>query len=373
MEAEARMLSSRGHKVHLIVTSSEGLPEAGLGSRMSVGIKAMWDRAAYRKVRSAIHEFRPGVVHCHNTFPTPSPSIYYAASAEKAAVVQTLHNYRVFCINALLYRDGHTCSECLGRPPWRGIVHRCYRESMAASAAVAAMIMWHRVTHTWEAQVDRYIALTEESRRLMMLAGLPADRIRVKPNFVSPDPGQGAHAGGFAAFVGRLSRDKGVETLIEAWGKHGVGIPLRIAGDGPLRERVQALAARQAHVAYLGQLLPGQVRTFLQDASLLIVPSISPEGMPLVILEAFAVGLPVVASEHPNLKEIVSDAGWFFGAGDAAALSARVREAWHADGAREIKGKAARNAYRVRYSEDSNYGQLCQVYAEAIERNGGAA
>ena len=202
---------------------------------------------------------------------------------------------------------------------------------------------------------------------MMTLAGIPEARIAVKPNFISPDPGVGDHAGKFVLFVGRLSPDKGIETLLEAWETHNLPIPLRIAGDGPIRELVVRFAVRHPDVTYLGQLPPGEVRKLMCDATLLVFPSIAAEGMPLVILESFAAGLPVLASEHQNLIEIVggADAGWFFPPGDAGALSGRVEAIWRVPSEVESRGRAARAAYEAHYMEADNYRQLIGVYESA--------
>src|SRR5205814_1104988 len=161
---------------------------------------------------------RPRVAHFHNTFPLISPAAYYAARAEGVGVVQTLHNFRLLCPNALFFRDGKVCEDCLGRPvAWPGVVHGCYRGSRAASAATAVMTAAHRALGTWRTAVDVYVALTEFSRQKFIAGGLPAEKIAVKANFVYPDPGPGAGAGGYAVFVGRLSAEKGVETLLAAW------------------------------------------------------------------------------------------------------------------------------------------------------------
>src|SRR5206468_2050887 len=175
-----------------------------------------------------------------------SPAAYYAARAEGAAVVQTLHNYRLLCPSATFFREGRVCEDCLGKfAPWPGVVHACYRNSIRASAAVAAMITIHGAAHTWERSVDRYIALTQFSRGKFIAGGLPADRICVKPNFVSPDPGPGAGRGGYALFVGTLVEGKGVLTMLRAWERLPRNLELKLIGDGPLADDVQRSEERR--------------------------------------------------------------------------------------------------------------------------------
>ena len=180
-DAECRMLEEGGHTVVRYERTNLDVPRGVLG-RVRTALGTVWSRRSYREVRELIRRERPDVMHCHNTFPLISPSVYYAAAAEGVPVVQTLHNYRLACLNGYLFREGHVCERCLGRAPWRGVCLRCYRGSLAASATVAAMLLVHRALGTWRRKVTRYIALTEFSKAKFIEAGLPADKITVKPN-----------------------------------------------------------------------------------------------------------------------------------------------------------------------------------------------
>jgi glycosyltransferase involved in cell wall biosynthesis len=189
-----------------------------------------------------------------NFFPLISPAVYYAARAEGVPVVQTLRNYRLLCSNGLFFRDGHVCEDCLGKTlPWPGVIHACYRESRAGTVPVAAMISIHRALRTWTRMVDVYIALTEFARQKFPEGGLPAKRIVTKPNFVHPDPGPGEGQGGYAMFVGRLSSEKGVGTLLEAWERLGGRIPLKVVGDGPLASRMIEASRKPLGIEWLGR------------------------------------------------------------------------------------------------------------------------
>ena len=183
-ETECQMLEDAGHKVVRYETSNQDIPDGALG-RLSVALSTVWSRGAYRAVRALIRNERPDVVHCHNTFPRLSPSVYYAAAAEGVPVVQTLHNYRLACLNGYLFRDGHVCEDCLGRMPWRGVFRRCYRGSRGGSLAVAAMLVVHRLLGTWRRKVTRYIVLTEFAKSKYIEIGLPVEKIVVKPNVCS--------------------------------------------------------------------------------------------------------------------------------------------------------------------------------------------
>jgi glycosyltransferase involved in cell wall biosynthesis len=253
--------------------------------------------------------------------------VYYAADAERVAVVQTLHNYRLLCPSAVCFRDGHVCTDCLGKPvAWPAIRHACYRGSRSATAAVVTMLSVHRLLGTWHQKTSVYIVLTELARRLFMRAGLPADKLVLKPNFVEPDPGLGTGGGGYAIFVGRLSSEKGITVLLDAWRRIGGRIPLRIVGDGPLSSLVAEAAVRIPGVTWLGRQTREEIASLVGDAACLVFPSECYETFGRVIVEAFAGGTPVLAADHGAGGELVSDGitGLLFRHGDAHDLADKV-------------------------------------------------
>lgn len=365
--AEGALLEERGHEVERFTISNDLIN--GM-SRTALAASTIWNRDSYRTLRARFRDTRPDVAHFHNTFPLLSPSALSAARDEGVPVVQTLHNYRLLCVNALLFRDGHICNDCLGhRVPWQGVAHGCYRGSRLASGAVATMIALHRARGTWMNDVDVYIALTEFARRTFIAGGLPADRIVVKPNFVHPDPGLGDAAGNFALFVGRLVPEKGIRTLIDAWQHIGVSIPLRIVGDGPLAPEVAAAAAQCAGITWLGRHPRAEVLALMRAATLLIFPSTWYEGFGMTVAEALAVGLPVVASRVGGMAALIDDGrtGVHFPPGDAAALADRVR--WAIDNPARLAEmrREARAEYLERYTGERNYDLLLGIY-ERVRR-----
>lgn len=365
--AEGALLEERGHDVERFTISNDLIN--GM-SRTALAASTIWNRDSYRTLRARFRATRPDVAHFHNTFPLLSPSALSAARDEGVPVVQTLHNYRLLCVNALLFRDGHICNDCLGhRVPWQGVAHGCYRGSRLASGAVATMIALHRARGTWMNDVDVYIALTEFARRTFIAGGLPADRIVVKPNFVHPDPGLGDAAGNFALFVGRLVPEKGIRTLIDAWQHIGVSIPLRIVGDGPLAPEVAAAAAQCPGITWLGRHPRAEVLALMRAATLLIFPSTWYEGFGMTVAEALAVGLPVVASRVGGMAALIDDGrtGVHFPPGDAAALADRVR--WAIDNPARLAEmrREARAEYLERYTGERNYDLLLGIY-EGVRR-----
>lgn len=362
--AEGALLEERGHEVERYTVSNDLID--GM-SRTALAASTVWNRDSYRALRAQFRAKRPDVAHFHNTFPLLSPSAYAAARDEGVPVVQTLHNYRLLCVNALLFRDGHICNDCLGhRVPWQGVAHGCYRGSRLASAAVATMIALHRARGTWMNDVDVYIALTEFARGTFIAGGLPADRIVVKPNFVHPDPGLGDASGNFALFVGRLVPEKGIHTLLEAWRHIGASVPLMIVGDGPLAPEVADAAARFPGITWLGRRPREEVLALMRAATLLIFPSTWYEGFGMTVAEALAVGLPVVGSRVGGMTTLIDDGrtGVHFPPGDAVALAERVRWAMANPARLAEMRREARAEYLDRYTGERNYDLLLGIYEQ---------
>ncbi len=361
-EEEAALLEARGHRVTRVETSNERVEALSPGR---LGVSLMWNRREAERVREAVADAGAEIAHFHNTFPLISPAAYYGARSAGAAVVQTLHNYRLICPGGQLMRDGRPCEVCVGSPvAWRGAVHACYRGSRVQSAGVAAMVAGHRLAGTWDRKVDAYIALTPFARDRFVAGGLPADRLHVRPNFLQRDPGEGEHRGDHALFVGRLAEQKGVRTLVEAWRGLGGRIPLRIIGDGDLGE---GALGPVPGVEWLGRMGRDAVFAAMRDARALVLPSISYENFPVSVVEAFATGLPVIASRIGGLPGIVREGvtGLLFEPGSATALAAAVSKAWQDRGALRRMGAEGRREYERSYSAEPAYRSLAAVYDEA--------
>jgi glycosyltransferase involved in cell wall biosynthesis len=368
--AEARLLEQRGHGVLRFTRHNDAV--GGLG-RWDVARRTLWNRQTYGELRRLIRRERPDVMHCTNTFPLISPAAYYAARAEDVPVVQSLRNYRLLCPNALFLRNGRVCEDCLGKAvPWPAVVHGCYRDSRAASAVVSLMLAGHRALRTWTRAVDLYFTLTEFARRKLIEGGLPAERIVVKPNFIDPDPGPGSGRGGYAIFVGRLSPEKGIDTLLGAWAHDDTLPPLKVVGDGPQAEVVRAAAERDRRIDWLGRRSAAEVLALVGEAACLVMPSVWYETFGRTIIEAFARGTPAVASRIGALAELVEAGrtGLLFSPGDAADLAARVRQLLAEPAALPRMRFAARQEYQEHYTADLNYRQLIAIYERAVARCG---
>jgi len=373
LEAEAQLLTSRGHKVLAYYRSNDELRDRRGFAWLRMGVETVWASQSFREVKALIEKEKPDVAHFHNTFPLISPSAYYACAQSAIPVVQTVQNYRLLCPGATLLRDGEVCEECLGRSvPWPGVVHACYRDNRAATAAVVSMLAVHRAMGTWQEKVDVYVAATEFSRRKFIEGGLPAQRIVVKPNFMVRDPGPKQGPGEYALFVGRLSEEKGPLVLLKAWARLHQRIPLKIAGDGPLREGLgrETAAMRLEGVELLGQLASKDIAGLLHGARFLVFPSVWYEGFPMTILEAFACGVPAIASRLGSMAEIVEDGktGLHFTAGDDRDLAAKVEWAWGHEKEMEEMGRAARREFEEKYTSAANYKRLMEIYEMAMAK-----
>ncbi|MFC5849556.1 glycosyltransferase [Deinococcus petrolearius] len=340
------------------------------GRDVGAALRTVWNPAAAREIGQLVRERSIDVVHFHNTFQTISPAAYRAARSAGAAVVQTLHNYRLLCPASTLFRDGRPCEDCVGRLPWPAVRHACYRDSRAASGVVAAMLGTHRALGTYSRHVDLYVALTEQARDVYVRGGLPADRLVVKPNFLTDDPEVGKGGGDYALYVGRLTPEKGITTLLEAWRTLGPELPLRIAGDGPLAPEVGAAAREQPGVTFLGQQPQSEVRRLMRSARLLVFPSQWAEPFGMTLIEAFASGLPVVAARVGSAAALVAHGvtGRHFRPGDAADLAAQVR--WLLAHPADLAGMRAqaRLAYEAHYAAPANVRALLALYEEARRR-----
>jgi glycosyltransferase involved in cell wall biosynthesis len=278
--------------------------------------------------------------------------------------VQTLHNYRPICASAQLMRNGHTCHLCVQGSPLWGVVHRCYRNSVVGSTALYRMIAVHRKRRTWLTDVDRYVVFTDFARRLFAEAGFPEERIDVKPNFIV-DPGEPlAQKREGVLFVGRLSKEKGIEVLLEAAARFK--FQLRVAGEGPEYAALHNAAGPQ--VVFLGQLSHDSILNEMRRAALVALPSLWYEGFPMVVLEAFACATPVVASRLGALREIVEDGttGLLFTAGDADELGKCVKYLLSDFTRSRQLGDAARRQFLTRYTPAANLEMLEGVYGRAL-------
>jgi glycosyltransferase involved in cell wall biosynthesis len=425
--SELELLRGSGNEVVTYYKNNEALG-SGHWALVKASVQTLWNRETYREFQKLLKIEKPDVVHCHNTFPLISPSIYLACAKEKVPVVQTLHNYRLLCLNAFLFRQdssvksvglsvkdglkpktstsGAICEKCLQkRFKWPGIRYGCYRGSKAGSLVVALMLLFHKLIGTWSKKVTAYIALTEFQKQKMIEGGLPADKIWVKPNFIASGdrvknqdlsvklenlkpnhliPKTGARSAPYALFVGRLSPEKGCDVLIRAWAlfeqqSSDLGSPtsenqkpvLLIVGDGPERAALEYLTldlCPLSFVHFLGKQPKESVLSLMRNAQFLVLPSLWYEGFPMTIVEAFSCGLPVMASDDGGMKDVIKDrnTGLLFSLGDEGVLAENIEWAFKHLIEMDEMGQAARQQFEKKYSPQKNYEELMAIYQSVV-------
>ncbi len=313
VEAEIELLRSNGHEVETLLECNDDLHTM---PKLKAAQRTFGHIPHSKKFEAILKNFKPQILHAHNTFPLISPSIFWSADKYGIPVIQTLHNFRLHCPQAMYLRNDVICEDCRGTVPWRGVMRGCYRESRLQTGVLAAMLAFHRTIGTWSDKVTRYIALNNFCRNKFIEGGLPADKIKVKPNFceVSPPPLQSRS--GFL-FVGRLSPEKGITTLQSAAKLEPFRI--NVIGDGPARDSLRNIPG----LACVGRLPSQEVQRYMWGAEALVMPSTWYEGFPMVIVEAFAAGLPVIASRLGSMLELIEEGstGLLFEAGNGKDLA----------------------------------------------------
>jgi glycosyltransferase involved in cell wall biosynthesis len=373
--AEAALLEQHGHAPLRYVLHNSQINEMG---KLSLAAKTIWNRQVHRELFDLVRNQSIEVVHFHNTFPLISPAAFAAVRRAGAAVVQTLHNYRNLCPAAVLFRDGHDCEDCLHRKlKLPAIKHKCYRGSRNTTAVLTASLAYHAWRGTLNDDVDLFIAPSEAARKKFVEAGWCSEQILVKPHFIDPDPGPGK-GGDYAVFVGRLSHEKGLETLLAAWKKLDERMPLKIVGDGPQRTQLLDAIQDDHSIEWLGRRPMHEVYSIVGNAAFLVVPSRTRETFGRVAIEAFATGTPVIAANHGALADIITEhTGLLFTPSDADDLARCVQTfIAHPDRLRDLRA-SCRLEFERHYTGEPNYRQLIDIYKRAIrlaaaKRNPGA-
>jgi glycosyltransferase involved in cell wall biosynthesis len=362
VQQEKALLEAHGHTVGLLTADNSRI--TGISSQAAVALNSIYSRRSRAQLEKKIISSKPDVVHVHNFFPQLSPSVYYACTKAKIPLIQTLHNFRLICPNALLFREGKPCEDCVGRTiPWPGIRNACYRGSHVGTAVLATMLTTHRLWGTWQV-VDAYIALSEFARRKLIAGGIPSSHLFVKPNCIVPDPGMRARSDDYALFVGRLSPEKGIKTLLAAWAQ----LPprrLKIVGDGPLRDVVEQ--TKIPNLEFMGPQSSEVVMGLIGAATFLVVPSECYENFPRVIVEAFAKGVPVLGSRLGSMEELIDDGrtGVLFRPGDVQDLANKAEWLFTHPDALRLMSDEARREFETKYTAEHNYKQLMQIYRSA--------
>jgi len=366
VDMEAELLRKAGHEVRLfIVDNREEIAGSALGA-LRAGLRARWNPAVYERVGEFLERGALDVGHVHNFFPLLSPAVHAAIGDRGIPVVQTLHNYRLLCANGMFLRRERFCEDCVVRGPWNAVRHGCYRGSRMQTAVWAEQTALHRRRGTWQRRVDLFTTPSAFARRKLLAAGLPPERVVVKANPVA-DPGEPTFGGRGAVFVGRLSREKGVHLLLEAWRRLD-GHPLTIVGSGPEEAALRRCASSVPGVRFLGQVDRERVYRALREATFAVVPSIWYENFPVAVAEAMACGRATIAADATALGEFVDHGrtGLLFDVGVANSLADACRALLDDPARAEAMGREARAHYEDRLTPEASLAGLTALYERAV-------
>lgn len=370
VQSEFELLKKFKEDVYLYERTNHEINSYSLSKKLGFVAEMNWSRKSYQEMKKVLKEFRPDVVHFHNIFFMISPSVFYACREENVPVVQSQHNFRLLCSNGLFFRDNRVCEECLPRSLWHGIIHRCYKNSLVITMLAVWMLERNWKKGTWKDLVDCYITATEFSRQKYIAGGISPEKIRVKPHFLNASPKRREDLGNYALYVGRLSPEKGVRILLEAW-RHIKDIPLKIMGSGPSHNALRSFTAeeRMDNVEFLGYLTQDQYADYMKKAKFIVVPSICYENFPRIVVEAYAFGVPILASRLGTMADLVKnkETGLLFEAGNAQDL--REKAVWLARQENLLKtmGENAHKEFENKYTAEKNYAILTSIYQETIK------
>lgn len=365
-KAEINLLKTHGHEVYEFVRHNDDLVSKGRMGLLKGAISTPWNLSVANDLKKMVLEIKPDIVHVHNTFPLISPAIFWKIR-NLTSVVITLHNYRYFCPAAIPMRNGKVCTECIDkRSTIPAIRYGCYRGSRISTLPLALSVSLHRMIGTWSSCVDGFIVLSNFQKELLINAGLDKNKVYLKPNFLAGNyfPKKWEDRSPYVVFVGRLSQEKGIITLIKAWAKWGKDAPeLRIIGDGPLRYTLENMS-KDLPIRFLGHISNDKAHKIISEAYLLVLPSEWFETFGLVIIEAFALGTPVGVSDIGALPSLVDDRvnGIVFKPSNEIKLFAAIKNLWNSPKLLEKYGKAGRIKFDECYNENINYQRIIQVY-----------
>jgi glycosyltransferase involved in cell wall biosynthesis len=364
VDFEVELLRKAGHEVHcLVLDNREGV--AGPVGALRTAWHARANPHSERRVAAFLDAHPIDVGHVHNFFPLLSPVVHWTLRRRGIPVVQTLHNYRLLCANGALLRDGMPCEDCVSRGPWNAVRHGCYRGSRLQTAVWADTTAHHRKIGTWRDQVDLFAVPSRFARDKLLAAGLPAARVHVVP-YPVVDPGASRVAGRGGVFVGRLSHEKGVDLLIDAW--RGLpGVPLAIVGSGPEEARLRARAAALPEVCFRGEVGHEAAIAAMRAAAFVVVPSRWYEIYPLTVLGC---GRPVIVANPTSLSEMVEPGhtGLWFERGEAASLAAACRALADDPGQTAAMGREAREVFEDVHGPAPSLARLEDMLASVLQR-----
>jgi glycosyltransferase involved in cell wall biosynthesis len=371
VDQEGEALAALGHEVRRFSRDSDEISQWSLPQKASLPARTIWNWTVFHDLKAVLREYRPEVVHVHNTFPLLSAAVLYACRDAGIPVVATVHNYKLACANGAFFRDGAVCHDCAGRLPVSSVRHGCYRDSVAATVPVAlAMTLYRRA---WRSLVSAYALISESQRDLLRGVGLPEDRVFVRYNLI-PSRGRPQSAPEqMVVYAGRLDEVKGVRLLMAGWDRYQqeageAGLKLAIAGSGPLGDEVSTWASTRPSVTLMGTLGSAECANLISRARAVLLPSAWEETFGLVAVEAMAAGVPPVAAAHGSFPELITPGvdGSLFTPADPVALGRAIVHVERNPEQYAAYGKQARKTYEQRFDPERNLQELLDIYRFAI-------
>jgi glycosyltransferase involved in cell wall biosynthesis len=363
LESEFQLLKRYGNRVELYIRDNRDILHR---SKAKIAIDAVWSSKTVKDMNLLLSKFEPDIVHVHNTLPLISPSIYWVCNRFHIPIVQTLHNFRFMCLNALLLREGEICEDCIGKIPWKGVFNSCYRSSVSQSAVLAITNVIHKQIKTYEHKVTHFIALNEFSKKIFIRGGIPGKKLSVKPNFVEIEDTIDIQNTNSFLYVGRISQEKGIMCLVKAC-KQLNNYKVNVIGEGS----EEYLFSGMASIKVFGKIEKQSIYSEMKKSLALVVPSICYENFPRTIVEAFACGLPVITTRIGTMMTIVEDGvtGLLFERNNHIDLANKLQWALNNREKMQRFGKNARKIYEEKYTAEQNYRQLENIYSKVISYN----
>jgi glycosyltransferase involved in cell wall biosynthesis len=346
-------------------------PPEGAVRRVTAGLRMLNSSESRRGMEAVLRRFRPDVAHLHNIYHQLSPSVLRPLADAGVPMVMTLHDYKLACPSYQFLDHGRVCEACLGGRYHNAVLRRCKNGSLSYSLLLAVESTVHRLIGAYD-PVRTFVCPSEFLAGKMRAAGVKPEKLRVLNHFVdlsAVEPKQ--RPGGPVVYAGRLAPEKGVDVLVEAVGRLGGAARLEVAGDGPERQRLEALAAARAprRVRFWGRLSKERLLELLSDATVCVIPSRWYENQPMAVLEAFACGVPVIASGLGGLPELIEPGtdGEIIPPDDPAALAAAL-DGLLRDPERAFQmGRAGLAKVRERFTPERHLAQLEGVYQGASQ------
>lgn len=375
LNQEEKLLKDNNHTVEKFIISNNQIDNSNLLSSLKLGLNTIWSKISYRDVKEKVKEFKPDIVHIHNTFPLLSPSIYWAIKSEGVPVVQTVHNYRLTCANGLLLKGGKPCEECIGSTFFLpGIKNKCYRNSTKSTIPVTSMLTFNKLIGTYNKKIDGYITLTSFAKEMLSKSNIPSNKIYVKPNFINAPfyaPTSSVERKNQYVFLGRAAHEKGLDLLLDSVESFDSNFKLLIVGDGPQKDELQEKYKLNKNIIWKGWLSRESAINILKESKGLIIPSRVYEGFPLVCLESLSVGTPIIAPNHAGFPEIVKDNmhGYLFKPSNNKSLQENIEKLFRLSEVEWQKmSNACRDLYIKDFSPESNYKQLMNIYYTVLDK-----